>query len=139
MIERCTTMLKLGCRSRLRIELRRISLWIELYAKAVHIQRPNHTKGAFCGKYEVLFIHYLCGKYGVLFINLVYKQNFVFATKSSLCVIGPLYVYCFRIQLYPKANSSELYASLVKSVNACRLEKRYNSHHRRRAAHLVKA
>ena len=36
------------------------NLWIELYAKTVHILRPNHTKGALCGQFEVLFIHLQC-------------------------------------------------------------------------------
>ena len=30
----------------LRVELLRVSLWIGLFKKAVHIERPNKTKGA---------------------------------------------------------------------------------------------
>ena len=37
-----------------------MSLWIELFAKAVHIQGPKHTKGALCGQFEVLFKHLQC-------------------------------------------------------------------------------
>ena len=50
----------------------------------------------------------LIGTHGQTFQ--LYKRSFELTAKCSFCVIGSLYVYCVRIEHYPKATPLEFYA-----------------------------